>query len=229
MKSFVFLTAFFCGWIFLQKTHAQEDSLKNQADSVALDSTQNQAIRLKKAQKIFLFEDSTGISKPARAALLSAAFPGLGQIYTKKLWYLRLPIIYGLGGFMAYLINNDHKRYVELRDAYLYALDNNPITNPDIKFAGFNSQSLKRNRDTYRRNRDYYFILSLGVYVLNIAEAATMAHLNEFDISDDLSFRLEPDFQVVQGVAVGGLTLKFPIGDRRKMRSQEIKLHKTAF
>ena len=205
----LFALLFFISFQFL---YAQEDSLDIRENLAELDSTQMQpSFQKLKVRSKFLFKDSTGISRPARAALLSAAVPGLGQIYTKKLWYLRLAVIYGIGGFLGYTISNDHQNYVELRDAHLYRLDNNPITDPDRKFNGYNAASLKRNRDRYRRNRDYYVLLLMGVYVLNIAEAATMAHLNEFSITDDLALKVKPHFETINGQPTAGIALRIAI------------------
>jgi len=211
-RLFAFL--FFISFQFLQ---AQEDNLDIRQNSSKIDSAQiESSLQKLKARSKFLFKDSTGISRPARAALLSAVVPGLGQIYTKKLWYLRLAAIYGIGGFLGYTISNDHQRYVELRDAHLYQLDNNPITEPDPKFDGYNSTSLKRNRDRYRRNRDYYVLLLMGVYVLNIAEAATMAHLNEFSITDDLALKVKPHFETINGQPTAGIALRIAIQPQQK-------------
>jgi hypothetical protein len=51
---------------------------------------------------------------------------------------------------------------------------------------------MKAQRDAALRERDYNIILLLLVYGLNIAEAATTAHLKRFDVSDDLSLQIQP-------------------------------------
>ena len=43
----------------------------------------------------------TQVHSPGKAAMLSAVFPGLGQVYNKKYW--KLPILYGGGSFVYYL------------------------------------------------------------------------------------------------------------------------------
>jgi len=156
------------------------------------------------------------VAEPTRAALLSAAVPGLGQIHNRKLWYIEIPIIYGTGAILGYVISQNHKRYVEFRDALLYTLDNNDLTVPDYKFLGYDTDRLLEVRDRYRRERDYYIILSAVAYLLNIAEAATVAHLKTFDVSDDLNVRLEPFVDKNQFNATSvGVSLKFYIQPKK--------------
>ncbi len=132
------------------------------------------------------------MSLPTRAALLSAALPGLGQYFNKSLWYLKVPVIYGLFGFTIYQTSIYHKQHILLRDALLYREDDNPLTIPDPIYATFDNQGLRTRRDAFRRERDFNIILTFAVYMLNIAEAAATAHLKSFDISDDLSLKIQP-------------------------------------
>jgi hypothetical protein len=66
---------------------------------------------------------------------------------------------------------------------------------PAIRFKddGFKSQ-LKRWRDLYRRNRDLSIIAAAGFYLICMADAYVDAQLFDFDISPDLSLRVEPVF-----------------------------------
>lgn len=150
------------------------------------------------------------ISEPTRAALYSAALPGLGQYYNKKLWYIKVPVIYGGATALAITMSLNHKQYVAHRNAYLYRLDGNPLTEPSPIFSGATDDGLRSRRDRFRRERDYTMILSLGFYLLNIAEAATTAHLKGFDVSDDLSFKVLPSVQPISqsGQVATGLALR---------------------
>ena len=47
-------------------------------------------------------------------------------------------------------------------------------------------------RDQYRRNRDYSVIATVLIYVLNIIDANVFAHFSHFDISDNLTFNVQP-------------------------------------
>ena len=56
--------------------------------------------------------------------------------------------------------------------------------------------SLQYYRNDFRKNRDYSALFFLLVWGLNIVDATVSAHLKEFDISDDLSLRVQPDFNL---------------------------------
>ena len=97
-----------------------------------------------------------------RAMWLALVLPGAGQIYNRKYW--KLPIIYG--GFVgcAYAITWNNQMYHDYSQAYLDIMDDDP-----------NTQS-------------YNQFLHLGATI----DAYVDASLSEFDISDDLSLRVEP-------------------------------------
>ena len=52
--------------------------------------------------------------------------------------------------------------------------------------------ALKNQKDYYRRYRDLSIIITVGVYALSIIDAYVDAQLFDFDISPDLSMRVEP-------------------------------------
>ncbi|MDR2920665.1 MAG: DUF5683 domain-containing protein [Tannerella sp.] len=170
----------------------------------------------------FIKEDTPALKKsmtevpafkpnPKRAVMYSAIFPGLGQIYNKKYW--KLPIVYG--GFMgfAYAISWNNKTYQDYFTAYKdYNHDKGKdvIGNPDLWKKGWQSytdpdkdqasylsntnfeNTLKRGTDTYRRYRDLSIILAVAWYFLCMADAYVDAQLFDFDITPDLSMRVEP-------------------------------------
>jgi hypothetical protein len=127
---------------------------------------------------------------PQKAIIFSLICPGLGQVYNKKYW--KLPIIYGAGGAFAYFIGYNQLKYKKFRDAFI---NNVGAKNEDIFIIDglpFWYQTLPRGRDYYRRYRDLS-ILGLGaIYFLNIVDAMVDAHFFYFDVSDNLTMRLEP-------------------------------------
>lgn len=123
---------------------------------------------------------------PRRASLLSAAFPGAGQLYNQKYW--KLPIVYGAAFALGYYINLNHSQYVRTRDAYLQV----KAGQPDYYNGLYSAEQLVRLREYWRRNRDLLIIVSAFTYLLNIADAAVDAHFSTFDVSDDLSMRPLP-------------------------------------
>jgi hypothetical protein len=171
-----------------------------------------------KAQQIEISNDSlkviAPVSKvvrsPKKASIYAALFPGLGQIYNKKYW--KLPIVYGGYAGLIYVLgwnNNQYKDFFQgyriiaqyssaatMKPAERKFLDN-LIKNPSISLDNpsnftFISTQLKSGKDYYRRNRDLTIIGIAALHVLSIIDASVDANLFDFDISDDLSMRIEP-------------------------------------
>ena len=132
---------------------------------------------------------------PRKATILSAVFPGAGQIYNKKYW--KLPIIYGGMGTLIYFIKDNADEAKKYEKAYNYSVDGDSNTDPasiDKKFTFLTSAAFRQERDEYRDNRDLSILLLAAVYALQIIDANVDAHLKEFDVGDDLSMRIKPKF-----------------------------------
>lgn len=124
---------------------------------------------------------------PRLAMAMSAVLPGSGQIYNKKYW--KVPIIYIGGGALVYSTLYNTKYYIEFRDAFNSTEGGYGVGD----FALYSSDQLKSIKDQYRRYRDMS-IIGLGLlYVLNIVDVAVDGYLFDYDISDDLSLRIEPN------------------------------------
>ncbi|MDR1406994.1 MAG: DUF5683 domain-containing protein [Tannerella sp.] len=205
--------------MFLITTNGLLFSLKAQENGV----TENDTVRFSPQDSMIISELSPADMSqmthavptpfkpaPMRAVIYSAVFPGMGQIYNRKYW--KLPLVYG--GFMgfAYAISWNHKNYKDYSDAYYYVVKDDP-DNPEswsnnwvsfvpagrdpaeyIRDTNFRSR-LKNGKDFYRRYRDLSIILTLGWYLICVADAYVDAQLFDFDISDDLSLRVEPVLQ----------------------------------
>ncbi len=144
---------------------------------------------------------------PTLASLLSMAVPGAGQVYNKKYW--KVPIIYGLGGYLTYAAIHNGKEYNRFKTAYLYATDGNPATVDEFNGKIPNDQ-LKYYKDTYRHQRDLNIIGIMAIYIMNIVDASVDANFFDYDISNDLSFKITPyapDNNLAFGLSVK-LTLK---------------------
>jgi hypothetical protein len=63
-------------------------------------------------------------------------------------------------------------------------------------------------RDFYRESRDLSWIGIGGLYALQIIDAAVDAHLQEFDVSENLTLKWQPDYRIQAGRAFVGATLK---------------------
>lgn len=122
---------------------------------------------------------------PARATLYSALLPGLGQMYNGDYW--KLPIIYG--GLMScgYFLQYNQMQYKRYKTMY-----NHATAKPSEYDGWMTAENIKWYRDTFRRYRDYSIIATVIVYALNVIDANVFAHFQDFDVSDDLSLRIEP-------------------------------------
>jgi len=129
---------------------------------------------------------------PNKAAVLSAILPGLGQAYNGQFW--KIPIVYGGAIIIGHYINYNHQFYHEFRNAVDAARDNSDQT---INFYGgsFSTETAVRNRDKFRRDRDFLIIMGGVFYLLNIVDSHVSAHLKEFDINDNLSMNIRPTIQ----------------------------------
>ena len=139
--------------------------------------------------------------KPQRALWLAMVIPGAGQIYNRKFW--KLPLIYG--GFMGciYAMSWNNQMYKDYSQAYLDIMDEDPGTKSYEQFLHLGRQITSENkdrytkifksrRDRYRRWRDLSFFVMVGVYALSVIDAYVDAELSVFDISKDLSLKVEP-------------------------------------
>ncbi len=148
--------------------------------------------------------DSLSPLDPGTSAFYSAVLPGLGQAYNGSHW--KIPIIYIGGAFVAYSVNFNNRQYsTALRNLRGILYDPNFQADRDQNF-------YQRATDFYRRNRDYSIIMGGLLYGLNIVDAYVDAHLQDFDINDDLAVRLKPALIPTPGGFTGtgiALTIHF--------------------
>jgi hypothetical protein len=123
---------------------------------------------------------------PAKAALLAAALPGLGQIYNNKIW--KVPLVYIGAGIIYYAYDFNSRHYDEYKTAY------SRFINGQIdEYNGITTEEgLKRAKDYYRRYRDLNILLFAGMYLLQIIDATVDAYLFNFDVSEDITMNLSP-------------------------------------
>ena len=138
------------------------------------------------------------IPNPTRATWLAVVFPGGGQIYNRKYW--KLPIIYGGFAGCAYALSWNGKMYKDYSQAYLDIIDSNPNTKSYEDLLPPNSNydeeqlknTIKKRKDMFRRYRDLSIFAFIGVYIISIIDAYVDAELSNFDITPDLSMKVEP-------------------------------------
>jgi hypothetical protein len=177
--------------------------------------TGNLAVR---AQQIKILNDSLQVTapipkvvrSPKKASIYAALFPGLGQIYNRKYW--KLPIVYGGYAGLIYVLGWNNNNYKDFFQGYRIITQytstatmkpeerkflDNLIKNPSISLDNpstfkYISAQLQSGKDYYRRNRDLTIIGIAALHILSIIDASVDANLFDFDISDDLSMRVEP-------------------------------------
>ena len=166
---------------------------------VAIDSSTNTSAR-KKERKEKIVEINP--LAPSTAAFYSAVLPGLGQAYNKRYW--KIPIVWAaIGtGTYAYLYNDD--LYDRFRDAFkrrragfkddefwdLNTTDNVIPTSPNLS-----NDALQDAQERYQRDRDLALLITIGLYALNIIDANVDAHLKQYNVSEELSMRMQPYLQ----------------------------------
>jgi hypothetical protein len=175
----------------LSQKPSGRDPMRNKVDSI-ITATSSDAL----FAPAYLFKPN-----PRKAVIYSAIFPGLGQIYNKKYW--KLPILYG--GFVGftYAITWNNGYYRDYLGAYQDIMDDDLATHRwhDMLPYGLDPESvdqewfkgvLQQRKDYYRYYRDLSIIGTVALYFVAIVDAYVDAQLFDFDISPDLSMRVEP-------------------------------------
>lgn len=115
-----------------------------------------------------------------------------------------------------YAMSWNNMMYKDYSQAYLDIMDSDPTTQSYNKFLHLGKQIdssnedrykqiFKKRKDRFRRWRDLSFFCLVGVYALSVVDAYVDAELSEFDISKDLSLKVEP---AVINNSVGGNSLE---------------------
>ncbi len=143
---------------------------------------------------------------PKKASLYSAILPGSGQYYNEKYW--KIPVIYvGLAAAL-YSANQNQSKYTDYHQAYEFRTDENPNT-IDAYVNQYTDANLLTLKNNHRNNRDLAYILSVGIYSLNIIDASVDAHLFKFNVNDDISLNIQP--QIMQGAQENTLALSLKL------------------
>lgn len=145
---------------------------------------------------------------PKKALMYSLILPGSGQIYNGRWW--KAPFVYAAIGGVVYAIDYNQGLYRRLKTAYVKDLNGE-----EHEFTGrLNRQALKNARDSFDKNTQLSYIGLVIVYLLGAAESFVDAHLQNFDVDEDLSIRWQPTVQQIPGTgySYAGLGVIIPIG-----------------
>lgn len=186
----------------------KEEEIKVEFDTLLveeeyLDSISENKLTLSRKEKRKQKVKEPFLPNPQKATWYAIACPGLGQIYNRSYW--KLPIVYGGVLAFTYLISWNGRMYNDYRNAYYDIIDDNPATDsyldilPNYGGAPEEKQrwtnTLKTRTTSYRRSRDLSIFGGVALYVVSVIDAFVDAHLYDFEVSDDLSFRVEPVFE----------------------------------
>ncbi len=209
-----FFILFFAGLFFtLQATAQQKDSaqVKQPADSVPEKKDSVYSGIKPVSGKDSLQEAQRKHYK--RATLYSAILPGAGQVYNKKYW--KVPIVYAAIGIPVYAFFFNKSWYQKCQYALTVTVNGStgdslakvdPALLPFVTSGDVNG--IITNRDNFRKNQDYSVIFFLLFYGLNIVDATVDAHLKDFNVNSDLSFKIKP--MIMPGpTPSAGITLAF--------------------
>lgn len=202
------------------RAEAQTDSIANNMEPLEKIAelpllVNDTVLKVKKPKRDW----STWSPDPQRALWLALVIPGGGQIYNRKYW--KLPLVYG--GFMGclYAMSWNNMMYKDYSQAYLDIMDSDPTTQSYNRFLHFGmtidssneeryKKIFKSRKDKYRRWRDMSFFCLIGVYALSVIDAYVDAELSQFDISNDLSLKVEPTLMnngnsgnILEGSSIG--------------------------
>jgi hypothetical protein len=141
---------------------------------------------------------------PRVSTLHSLMIPGWGQINNRQYW--KLPLVAGAFVSLGLIANYNHQRYMKYREYYYIVSPHSDdpsyvppstvaVPYEDGVIRDLDVNQLKRLNDGFRRNRDYTFIGIAVAWAFNVVDANVSAHLKTFDVSDDISLKIKPNFE----------------------------------
>lgn len=146
-----------------------------------------------------------------RVAVLCAIAPGGGQIYNRKYW--KVPIVYAVMGGLVYLTIENQKEYNRYKNAYTSELNGETHEFSNLNLPAY---VLKNARDETRKSMEEAYIFLTLAYVVQIAEAYVDAHLQDFDVTDDLSFHWSPQSISTPVGSIPGIGFNIPLNRYKK-------------
>jgi len=181
-------------------------------------------------QNIFS-QDTDTIAKPVKqkfkpetlkATMMAVSFPGLGQIYNRKLW--KIPVVYAGFGALIYSAGFNSKNYNLYMKAYQDFTDlipqtqsytrlilsdpatYDPVLHPktySLSTYSYYKDAMLRMVDYYKRYRDLSYIGIAGWYLISILDANVDASLFNYDVSPNLNLTLVPIQMTLPGGFMG--------------------------
>lgn len=120
-----------------------------------------------------------------KATIYSILCPGLGQAYNGEYW--KIPVYWAcMAGATHFLVTNNinYTRYKRIH--------NEATTDPSSYTGPISAETAVYYRDVFRRYRDYSIVALIGFYLLQVIDANVFSYMLDFDVSNDISLRMEP-------------------------------------
>ena len=98
-----------------------------------------------------------------------------------------MPIVYAAIGVSAYAYDFNKKKFWSYRDAYKRRKAG--FTDDEFQGIIINDDRLLDGQDFHKKYKDLSMVFIVGFYFLNILDANIDAHLLDFNVNEDLSFK----------------------------------------
>lgn len=136
-------------------------------------------------------------SHSPKTATWLALIPGAGQAYNHKYW--KMPIVYAGFGVTTYFAITNGNDYHLYRDAYDYkmGIKTNVSQQAIEESAKYTEDNLITLRDYYRSNMELSWIITAAWYIVQIIDANVDAHFFYYDINEDLTLHVEPQWNTI--------------------------------
>ncbi len=132
------------------------------------------------------YKDDSSAHSPAKATIYSLLLPGLGQIYNGEAW--KIPLYLGLIAGGVYFWHDNNVQYQRWKWTHNMAT----TTEEGVERPPHTGENAKYYRDVYRRYRDYSIVITALLYLIQVMDANVFAYMQDFEVSNDLSFHMEP-------------------------------------
>ena len=163
---------------------------------------------------------------PHKATIRSAMIPGWGQIYNHQYW--KAPIAWGGLAACVIIFKDNIQNYKYYRHAYsvITAVENGDSSlyySIDTTLYQYGLPAIQYIRNAYRQYVDYSVVAFILVWGLNVIDATVDAHLHEFDVTENLSLKINPASKFTDGV--DGMSLVLDIHKARHRLSPILTNH----
>jgi len=145
---------------------------------------------------------------PSKAAFYSAILPGLGQAYNKKYW--KIPFVYAALGSGVYFYSTNNNNYNRARTAFKLRKNGKPDEFDGLNGNPFLSEdALISAQKGYKKDKDLSLLVTVGLYVLQIIEASTNAHLLQHNVDNSLTINPKLIKNTTTNRAIVGAQINF--------------------